>query len=84
VAPCSPGRLKRALHWLLLAVALLFLLSGLGITEYRIVTAATFGLLGKAASQKLHDLLWIPFTALLLLHVLVTALERRRRRRGST
>ena len=61
--------LQRAVGWLLLALAILLVVTGLGITEYQAVTAATFGLLGKALSFQLHGLLWIPFIVVLALHL---------------
>jgi cytochrome b subunit of formate dehydrogenase len=61
--------LKKAIAWTLLAVTLLFLLSGWGISQYQIVTPLTFGLLGKAQAFQVHEWLWVPFGALLLVHV---------------
>ena len=60
---------RRMVQGLLLAVIILYLISGFGITQFRIVEAATFGLLGKALSFQIHDYLWIPFVVLLLLHI---------------
>ena len=64
--------LRRAVGWLLLAFALLLVITGLGITEFRTVQAATFGLLPKALSFQLHSLLWIPFLAILACHMLLS------------
>jgi cytochrome b subunit of formate dehydrogenase len=64
--------LRRAVGWLLLAFALLLVITGLGITEWQIVEAATFGLLSKALSFQLHNLLWIPFLAILACHMLLS------------
>jgi hypothetical protein len=61
--------LRRAVGWLLLVLALLLVVTGLGITEYRIVETASFGLLGKALSFQLHGLLWIPFLVVLACHL---------------
>ena len=61
--------LRRVVGWLLLILSLLLVITGLGITEYRIVGAATFGLLGKALSFQLHSFLWIPFLLVLALHM---------------
>ena len=60
---------KRVVHWLLLAVIVLYLITGFGITEYRIVEQVTFGLLAKPLAFKIHDNLLIPFIVLLALHV---------------
>ena len=60
---------KRVVHWLLLAVIVLYLITGFGITEYRIVENLTFGLLSKPLAFMIHDNLIIPFIALLGLHI---------------
>ncbi len=67
----NPTALK-LVHWALLVVALFTVVSGLGITEYRVVTALSFGLLNKATAFQLHLWLWIPFLLLLATHVLLT------------
>ncbi len=63
----------RVVHWALLVFAVLTVVSGLGITEYRTVTELTFGLLNKATANRLHLWTWIPFLVLLVAHVLLTA-----------
>jgi len=62
--------MNRILLWLLITTAILFLITGFGITEYRTVEAVTFGLLTKPLAFKLHFLLWIPFVVLLAWHML--------------
>lgn len=61
--------IKKAIAWSLLGVTLLFLLTGFGIENSNIVTPLTLGLLGKAASFKWHEVLWIPFVILLAAHL---------------
>ena len=73
-------RIAKVVHWALLALAILVVLSGLGITEYQTITALTFGLLNKATSFKLHLWLWVPFVAVFVAHVVLTARPFRRRR----
>jgi len=63
---------RKALGWLLLALALLLVVTGLGITDYQAVGAATFGLLPRALAFELHNLLWIPFLAVLAAHVILS------------
>jgi len=63
--------------WTLLGLSLLLVLTGLGITEFRIVTPLTLGLLGKSFSFQLHSLLWIPFLAVLILHLALSCRIRR-------
>jgi len=60
---------KQIVHWSLLAVLVLYVLTGFGITEYRAVEFLTFGLLGKALAFKIHDDLIIPFVVLIGLHI---------------
>ena len=59
----------RIAHWSLATVALLFLVSGFGITEFRVVEVITFGLLTKNLAFRIHEVLWIPFVILLALHL---------------
>ena len=61
--------LKKVIRWLLLAIVIVYVISGFGITEFRIVESLTFGLLTKNLAFKIHDSLWIPFLVLLALHV---------------
>ncbi len=60
---------KKIIDWPLSAVALVYLLTGLGITQYRIIEPLTFGLLSKSLSIKMHENLLIPFSILLTLHI---------------
>jgi thiosulfate reductase cytochrome b subunit len=64
--------LRWAVGWLLLAFALLLVITGLGITDWQVVEPATFGLLGKALSFQLHSVLWVPFLAILIAHILLS------------
>jgi cytochrome b subunit of formate dehydrogenase len=61
-------RVIQVTHWSLVVAALVFLISGFGITEFRIVETLTFGLLTKTLAFKIHEVLWIPFVILLVLH----------------
>jgi len=60
---------KRAVAWLLLAMTILFLLSGFGIVYPDQVGPITLGILNKGMSIRLHDVLWAPFLALLIAHL---------------
>jgi cytochrome b subunit of formate dehydrogenase len=62
--------IKKAVHWLLALSTIVFIITGLGITEYRIVELLTMGLLTKNLAFMIHSVLWIPFVILLTLHVL--------------
>ena len=67
--------LKSMVHWLLLVVAVIYFLSGYGITQFRVVSAITFGVINKAVAFKIHDYLWIPFVVLLIAHILFALLR---------
>ena len=60
---------KQIVHWSLLAVIALYVLTGFGITSYRTVESITFGLLTKPLAFKIHDGLIIPFIVLMGLHI---------------
>jgi thiosulfate reductase cytochrome b subunit len=66
---------RQVVHWLLLAVIVLYLLTGFGITEYRVVEHLTFGLLTKNLAFNIHNNLLIPFIVLLILHIYQGAKE---------
>jgi len=61
--------MKGTIHWLLTVVIIVYLITGFGITEYRIVEPLTFGLLTKNLAHKIHTSLEIPLIILLILHV---------------
>jgi hypothetical protein len=62
-------KVREWIAWALLAVTVVYLVSGFGITNQDIVGPLTAGILGKALAFRLHDVLWLPFIALLVLHV---------------
>ncbi|NQT31914.1 MAG: hypothetical protein HQ588_06230 [Deltaproteobacteria bacterium] len=70
--------IRKIVQWLLLAVTVLFLVTGFGISEFRVVETITFGWLTKSWALKLHDNLWIPFIVLLALHVLLPFVFKRK------
>jgi hypothetical protein len=67
---------KKAVAWLLLAVSLMFLLTGFGITSESLVEPLTAGLLTKALSIRVHEVLWAPFLALLVAHLLMRYIKK--------
>jgi len=71
--------IRKIIRWLLLAVTVLFLITGFGISEFRVVETVTFGWLSKSWAFRLHDNLWIPFVILLVLHVLLPFVFKKRR-----
>jgi hypothetical protein len=68
----TTGRLiKTVVRWLLLATVVIFLITGFGITEFRVIESLTFGLLTKSLAFDVHASpgLWSALVALLILHI---------------
>lgn len=68
----------KTIHWLLAVLAVLYLVTGFGITEFRVVETVTFGLLTKNLAFKIHVNLWIPFLILLGLHIALSLTRKRK------
>lgn len=77
------NRAKLITHWTLLAISILFLFSGFGITEFRTVEAITGGLFTKVLAFRMHEVLWIPFVVFLVLHVTFSVILRRRKMKAA-
>ncbi len=75
--------MRKVAHWLLIATIAAYLLTGFGITQYRIVEAMTFGLLGKNLAFRIHEQLWIPFVVLLALHIFLSLFGRSKKANAS-
>ena len=60
---------KKSIQWILTALVIIYLITGFGITEYRIVEPLTFGLLTKSLAQKIHISIEIPFIVFLISHI---------------
>jgi dolichol kinase len=60
---------RKTVHWLFVAVIVLYGITGYGISHYQIVEPATMGLLSKPWAFRIHDNLMIPFVVLLALHI---------------
>jgi hypothetical protein len=73
--------MQRTIKWLLLAVTLLFVITGFGITQFRVVETITFGWLSKDWAFRLHDDLWLPFLVLLVLHICLPFIFRQKARK---
>jgi len=61
--------IKRIIRWSLFTVAIIYVITGFGITQFRIVESLTFGLLTKPLAFTIHENLLIPFLILLILHI---------------
>ncbi len=69
---------KRITLEFLVILTILYVVSGFGITEFRIVETLTFGLLTKNLAFKLHNSLFVPSLIVLTLHVLINVLSKRK------
>ena len=70
---------RRIVHWLLVAVILLYGITGYGITQFRIVEPATLELLTKLLAFMIHDNLIIPLLVLIALHIYQVVAKKRRK-----
>jgi thiosulfate reductase cytochrome b subunit len=81
IAPGGRRLVRRLGHWfgwLALALLVLAVLTGYGITQFRIVDPLTFGILGKAVSQRWHETVAVLVVAFLAAHVGIALWWRRR------
>ena len=62
---------KKVIPWLLLALLALYIITGLGITQYQVIEKITFGGLSRNLSFRIHDNLLYPFLALLIAHIVL-------------
>jgi thiosulfate reductase cytochrome b subunit len=60
---------RKTAAYLSIATVILYIITGFGITQYRIVEKLTFGLLSKSLSFKLHLWLIYPLIIFLLVHL---------------
>ena len=70
---------KMIVHWSLTLATIIYLITGLGITEYRVVELLTFGLLSKNLAFIIHDSLLVPFVVLLIAHIALSILLKNRK-----
>lgn len=61
--------IRKTAAYLSFAVVVLYIVTGYGITQYRVVEKLSFGLLNKAVSFKIHSYLIIPLLVFLGLHL---------------
>ncbi|MFA5303910.1 MAG: hypothetical protein WC393_05265 [Candidatus Nanoarchaeia archaeon] len=59
----------KIIHWTLFILTIAYLITGLGVTYYQIVTALSFGLLNKALCMQIHEILIYAFIPALCLHL---------------
>jgi hypothetical protein len=70
---------RQVIQYTLLLVLALYLISGFGITEFRIVEFLSFGVFSKNVAFILHNSLLIPMLILLILHIVQGYLSRKLR-----
>jgi cytochrome b subunit of formate dehydrogenase len=68
----------RLCGWGALILLVITILTGYGITEWRILEPLTFGLIGKASAQRLHPYTEVPMVLLLAVHVAIAKWPRRK------
>jgi len=64
--------IKKLVHWSFTIFIIFYIITGFGITEFRIIQTITFGLLKKPLAFHLHTILIYPFIILLILHIYLT------------
>ena len=64
--------LRKSVDYLLLVFTVIFIITGFGITEYKIIESITFSVLTKPVSHLIHSNIIIPFVILLILHILLS------------
>jgi len=62
--------IRVAIRYVLLILTAIYIISGLGITQWQIIEPLTFGLLTRNLASRIHDFLLVPFAVLLFVHVL--------------
>ena len=67
-------------HWLVTIFIIVYIFTGLGITNYQIIEAVTFGGLSKLGAYQLHSLLLFPFIVVLTLHIALSFIQNRQKR----
>ncbi len=67
---------KAAIRYMLLTVTVIYLISGLGITQYQTIEPLTLGFLTRNLAFRIHDYLLAPFIALLVAHISIGSVMR--------
>lgn len=70
-------RLKKYIAYLLYAVIIMVIISGLGINYHRTMEFLTMGILSKSLSFNLHVWFFIPLVILIVLHTSLPVLKGR-------
>ena len=70
-------KIHKIIHWGLLLIIILYIFTGFGITNNRIIGPITFEILSKPQSQQLHTYLIYPLVIFLYLHIVITLNKRK-------
>ena len=70
-------KIIRYTHWILTIFIIFYIVTGFGISNYRLIEPITFGLISKPIAFQLHSILIYPFVGLLLIHILLTLKSRK-------
>ncbi|KYK30707.1 MAG: hypothetical protein AYK22_08485 [Thermoplasmatales archaeon SG8-52-3] len=70
---------RKIIHWGLLVIIIVFIITGLGIFRYKIIESITFGLITKPISFQVHTYLTFPLVVFLYLHILLTWKRKKKR-----
>jgi cytochrome b subunit of formate dehydrogenase len=62
-------KLNKLINWLLLIIVIIYIITGLGMTQYQTMEKLTFGLLSKPLSFKIHTNLLPVLIVLAILHI---------------
>ncbi|MFH1101260.1 MAG: hypothetical protein V1726_04390 [Methanobacteriota archaeon] len=76
--------IKTGTHLLLTIVIIILIITGLGITNYQVIEALSFGGLSKLTSYQIHSNLLIPLIILLTLHLYFTFWKKRKKNQVKT
>jgi len=71
--------ISRIIHWLLVVILLIYLITGLTINYFQIAESITFGYFSKLQATKIHDALLIPFVVMLVLHIVIVIIAGRQK-----
>ncbi|MFN2269882.1 MAG: hypothetical protein ACK2US_03520 [Anaerolineae bacterium] len=77
------GRIGRWFGWAALILLAFTLITGYGISQFRIVNSLTFGLLDKVSSHRWHHYTDIPLIIFTLIHVVIAVWGRLNARKSA-
>jgi hypothetical protein len=71
-------RIEQVFHLLFTVTTIIFLISGYGVSEYRLLEMITLGLLSKPLAFRIHSSLGLPFITLLVTHIYLIQMRKRK------